>query len=84
MKTVLLSEIEKNLRATVQDVLENVEPTIVTTESGASVVIVSLDEFNAWQETLYLLSTPANADHLRRSVAEDEAGYASPKPLSEP
>ena len=38
------------------------------------VVLVPLDEYNSWKETLYLLSNPANAEHLRRSIAEAEAG----------
>lgn len=33
-----------------------------------------LDDSNAWKETLYLLSNPANAEHLRRSIAEAQAG----------
>jgi len=28
---------------------------------------MSLDEFNSWQETFYLLANPANAEHLRES-----------------
>ncbi|MCI0393878.1 MAG: type II toxin-antitoxin system prevent-host-death family antitoxin [Chloroflexi bacterium] len=76
MNTITVSQAEANLRKVIQQVLDDVEPTIVTTESGDSVVILSLDEYNAWQETLYLLSTPANAEHLRRSIAEDKAGYA--------
>jgi hypothetical protein len=31
-------------------------------------------EFNSWQETLYLLSNPANAEHLRQSIAEAQIG----------
>jgi len=34
------------------------------------VVVMPLDEFNSWQETAYLLSTPANAKALRESVAQ--------------
>jgi antitoxin YefM len=37
-------------------------------------VLLSLEEFNSWQETLYLLSNPVNAEHLRQSIAEAKAG----------
>jgi len=46
------------------------------TERGALVVLVPFDEYNSWQETNYLLSNPANADHLRRSIAQAKAGKA--------
>jgi antitoxin YefM len=56
------------------------EPTIVVTENGGQVVFLSLDEYNSWQETLYLLASPANADHLRQSIAEAQAGRATINP----
>ncbi|MFQ5420976.1 MAG: type II toxin-antitoxin system Phd/YefM family antitoxin [Anaerolineae bacterium] len=84
MNTVTLAQVESNFKEIVKRILKNVEPTVVITESGESIVMLSLAEFNAWQETLYLLSTPANADHLRRSIAEDRAGYAVDKNLIEP
>ena len=84
MKTITIHQAESNLRETIERILADIEPTIVTTESGESIVMLSLAEFNAWQETLYLLSTPANAAHLRQSIAEDQGGYASDKDLADP
>ena len=81
MKAITVQQAESDFSAVIRQVLENIEPTIVTTEGGESVVLLSLDEFNAWQETHYLLSTPANAEHLRQSIAEDQAGYATSKDL---
>ena len=49
----------------------------VVTDAGERVVVLSLDEFNAWHETLYLVANPANAAHLRQSIAEFEAGLHS-------
>ncbi len=36
--------------------------------------MMSLEEFNSMNETMYLLGNPANAEHLRRSIADIEAG----------
>ena len=83
MKTLTAKEAQINLDKLIARIVDDVEPTIVNTESGQSVVMLSLDEFNAWQETLYLLSTPANAEHLRTSIAEDNAGYTAEKDLSD-
>jgi antitoxin YefM len=46
--------------------------TTASLTSGEQVVFLSLDEYNSWKEALYLLANPANAEHLRRSIAEHE------------
>jgi antitoxin YefM len=84
MNTITISQAEINLRGVIRQILNDVVPTVVTTETGDSVVMLSLDEYNAWQETLYLLSTPANAEQLMKSIAEDKAGYTSERQLLEP
>lgn len=84
MNTISINQAKNNFQEVVQRVLDDVTPTIVMTESGESIVMLSLDEYNAWQETLYLLSTPANAEHLRQSIAEDQAGYAVERNLIDP
>ena len=42
---------------------------------------MSLSDYNALQETMYLLSTPANAKHLMESIAQLRAGKAKPRKL---
>ncbi len=74
MHAVTLKEAKRNLERLVEQVLANAEPTIVVTEQGQQVVVLPLDEYNAWQETRYLLANPANAAHLRRSIAQAQAG----------
>ena len=44
------------------------EPCIVNREDNNHVVVLSLADFNAWQETHYLLSNPGNAQRLLRSL----------------
>lgn len=84
MRTVTVAAAKENLESLIEQTVLDVEPTLVMTESGQSVVLLSLEEFNAWQETLYLLSTPANAQHLHHSIAEVEAGYTITPDLIEP
>ena len=40
-------------------------------------VLMSESEFNSWQETIYLVSNPANAEHLRKSLAEADSGLTT-------
>ncbi|MBP8251982.1 MAG: type II toxin-antitoxin system prevent-host-death family antitoxin [Herpetosiphon sp.] len=75
MNAITLQEAKQQLEYVVNRVIDDAEPTIVVSESGAQVVVVSLDEYNSWRETLYLLSNPANAAHLRQSIAEAQNGH---------
>jgi antitoxin YefM len=74
MYAVTLAEAKKNLEELIHRAIADAEPTIIATDGGEQVVFLSLGEFNSWQETLYLLSTPANAARIRRSIAEARAG----------
>ncbi len=84
MRAVTVAEAKRNLDGLLKRVMEDSEPAIVLTESGEQVVVMPLDEYNAWAETHYLLANPANAAHLRRSIAEAEAGQSEEKDLLEP
>jgi antitoxin YefM len=81
MQAVTLKEAEQNLEHLLTRVLDDAEPTIVVLETGRQVVVMPLDEYAAWQETRYLLSTPANAMHLRQSIDEAQAGVYEEREL---
>ncbi|HEV7505437.1 MAG TPA: type II toxin-antitoxin system prevent-host-death family antitoxin [Thermoanaerobaculia bacterium] len=83
MNAVTLKSASLNLEQLVEQVVADAESTIVVTESGAQAVLVPFDEYNSWKETNYLLSNPANAEHLRRSIAEAQAGKAQERELLE-
>jgi antitoxin YefM len=52
--------------------------------TGQDVLLVDLwHEFTAWQETLYLLSNPANAAHILSSIESAEVGQVMEKSLIE-
>jgi antitoxin YefM len=48
-------------------------PVIITRRNGKNAVLMSLDDFNAWQETEYLLRSPANAADLMQAAEEIRA-----------
>ncbi len=81
MNAVTLNDAKQNLEQLIKQVIADAEPAIVCTETGEQVVLISLDEFNSWKETIYLLSNPANAAHLRKSLAEANAGQIQEKEL---
>lgn len=81
MNAVTVANAKENLERLIEQVLADAEPAILCTEKGDKVVLVSLDEFNSWKETIYLLSNPANAAHLRQSISEARAGELEEKSL---
>ena len=83
MNVITVNEARRNLDRLIETVIANAEPTVIATEAGQQIVLLPLDEFNAWQETAYLLSNPANAAHLRQSIAEAQSGKTSERELTE-
>ena len=82
MQAVTLQDAQRNLSRLVEQVLADAEARIVVTDEGKQVVVMPLDEFNSWKETMYLLANPANAAHLRRSIAEADLGQTLTRELS--
>jgi len=77
------NQAKQQLDELINRVILDAEPTILCNEQGKQAVLMSLDEFNSWQETLYLLSNPANAEHLRKSIAQANSGKKSVRALIE-
>lgn len=63
-----------NLAKTMEKVCNDHDPVIITRKRESPVVMISLADFQAMEETAYLLRSPANARHLLESIAELEAG----------
>lgn len=74
MDAISYTAARQNLAATMNRVIDEHEPVIITRQKAGAVVMMSLEDFNSINETMYLLENPANAEHLRRSIAGLEAG----------
>lgn len=84
MRAKSISEFRKNIAADIDAVVEDHVPLIVTRSGGKEpVVVMPLADYNSWRETEYLLSSPANAERLRESIAELEAGRVVVKTFEE-
>jgi len=74
MDHVSYTELRQNLKKHLDKVCDDRAPLVVTRRNGEAVVVLSLGEYEALEETLHLLGNPANAEHLRKSMAQAEAG----------
>lgn len=74
MSYVTFTDLRNNLATHLDRVEQDRKELVVTRQNHDPVVIVSLAEWEGMKETLHLLSTPANAERLRASIAELDAG----------
>lgn len=84
MKAMSVTELRKNLASAIDRVTADHDYTIITRDGGKpAAVLMSLEDFASWQETDYLLRSSANAERLRKAVAELDAGGGQPRDLIE-
>ncbi|MET8133296.1 MULTISPECIES: type II toxin-antitoxin system Phd/YefM family antitoxin [unclassified Streptomyces] len=69
---ITASEARARLFPLIQQVNDDHEPVEITSKGG-NAILMSADDFRSWQETIYLLRSPANAARLMAAVAEDKA-----------
>jgi antitoxin YefM len=69
------SEARSRLFPLIQQVNDDHEPVRINSKAGDA-VLMSADDFDSWQETIYLLRSPVNARRLMEAVSRDRSGHA--------
>jgi antitoxin YefM len=82
MKIVTYSEARSALKTVLDNVHDDADVTIISRRDGADAVVMSLDHYQSIMATMHLLSTPANAAHLAKSIAQHKAGKAVKRALA--
>ena len=82
MDAITYTTARANLADTMDRVCDDHEPIIITRNSQQAVVMMSLDDFKALEETSYLLRSPKNARRLLESIASLEAGRGKERKLA--
>ena len=84
METLSISDTRANLKAVLDRVVADKVPIAITRQKGEGVVMVSASEWASIEETLYLLSSPKNAERLLDAIRGLEAGEGVEHELIEP
>ena len=84
MDVLTYSDARANLKAVMDRVVDDRTQIVITRQKAEAVVLVSLEDWNAMEETMHLLSTPANAERLRESIRQLDAGEGTERDLIEP
>ncbi|MDN3699615.1 type II toxin-antitoxin system prevent-host-death family antitoxin [Vibrio clamense] len=74
MRIVSFTEARNGLKAVLDGVVNDADATVITRRDSEDAVVMSLDYYNSLMETIYLMRSPANAEHLNKSIAQYKAG----------
>ncbi|WP_230432216.1 type II toxin-antitoxin system Phd/YefM family antitoxin [Plesiomonas shigelloides] len=83
MRIVSFTEARNSLKSVLDSVVNDADTTIITRRDADDAVVMSLDYYNSLMETVHLLRSPANAEHLNRSIAQFKAGRATQRELKD-
>jgi len=70
MRVISYSEARNSLKTVLDQVVNDVDVTIINRCDAAIAVVMSLDHYNSLMETVHLLQSPGNAAHLAESIAQ--------------
>jgi antitoxin YefM len=83
MNAITYTAARENLAGTMDRVCEDRAPVIITRNRDQAVVMLSLEEYEALEETAHLLRSPANARRLLESIQSLESGKGKARALKD-
>ncbi|WP_280564460.1 type II toxin-antitoxin system prevent-host-death family antitoxin [Chromohalobacter sp. 48-RD10] len=81
MRIISFTDARNGLKAVLDGVVNDADTTVITRRDSEDAVVMSLDYYNSLMETVHLLRSPANAEHLSKSIAQYKAGQATTRGL---
>jgi antitoxin YefM len=76
MRVINYSQARASLKSVLNTVTQDHDIIVINRRDGADAVIMGLDHYQSVIETLYLVSSPANAASLAKAIAQDTAAIA--------
>jgi len=83
METMSYSAFRSQLARTLDKVNDDHRPVLITRQNGKPAVVISLEDYHAYEETAYLMASPVNAERLNQAITEVEAGKIFQRKLIE-
>jgi antitoxin YefM len=83
MDAITETALRNNLDKTLDQVCTDHMPITITRSNAQSVVVLSLEDYQALAETAHLIQSPKNRKRLLESIAELESGQGLERDLIE-
>lgn len=83
MDAITYTQARNNFSFTMDKVCSDHAPIIITRQNSAPVVMISLEDYNAIEETLYLMRSPKNYSRLLKSIENVKKDRTKAKTLIE-
>ena len=83
MESISYTAARSNLAKKMDQVCDDHAPIAITRKGEGAVVMMSMEDFQALEETAYLLRSPKNTRRLIESIADLETGKGREKDLLE-
>ena len=81
MRVLNFTDVRNKLKRVIDQVVADADFTVISRRDAPDAVLMSLDTFNSIMETAHLLKSPANAQHLAKSIAQYRGGKTRPRTL---
>lgn len=81
MDAINYTDLRKNLKSFLDKVYNNHEPLIITRKNNENIVLLSIDDYNSFMETIYLLSNTSNSKRILSSLESARNGKTFEKEL---
>ncbi len=83
MRVVNFSEARNHLKSVLDQVVDDIDYTVISRRDADDAVVMSLDSFNGLMETVHLLKSSANVSHLAKSIEQYRSGKVESHELSD-
>jgi antitoxin YefM len=83
MDTLSYSAFRTQLASVLDKVNDDHKPVMITRQNGKPAIVMSVEDFQSYEETSYLMASPKNAMRLNQAIAEVDAGQMVKKGLIE-
>jgi len=81
MKIVSFTEARNSLKAVLDNVADDADTTVITRRDAKDAVVMSLEYYDSLMETVHLLRSPANVEHLSRSIEQYKSAKVKQREL---